>query len=149
VSINPIVGTTPTGRRRNRSWSAALKQEIVAASFAAGASVSSVARRYDVNANQVFAWRKLYRGSGRSAAETTDLMLVPVAITAVSQRDGAGSLDSAERIEIELDVGYRLRVGSDFDAEALGRVLDVLERRLACRGLGEGRPIGRSLGEGR
>jgi transposase len=129
VSINPIVGTTLTGRRRNRSWSEALKQEIVAASFAAGASVSSVARRYDVNANQVFAWRKLYRGCGRSAAEPTGPMLVPVAITAASQSDGAGSFDGADRIEIELDVGYRVRVGSSFDAEALGRVLDVLERR--------------------
>ena len=39
-------------------------------SFEAGASVSVVARRHDVNANQVFAWRKLYRdgllgGSGQ------------------------------------------------------------------------------------
>ena len=29
--------------------------------LAAGASVSRVARRHDVNANQVFHWRKLYR----------------------------------------------------------------------------------------
>ena len=35
-----------------------LKREIVAASFAADASVSVVARRYGVNVNQVFAWRR-------------------------------------------------------------------------------------------
>ena len=55
--------TTGTGRRRNRSWPEALKREIVAASLAAGSSVSVVARRYDVNANHVFSWRKLYRDS--------------------------------------------------------------------------------------
>jgi transposase-like protein len=43
--------TTPTGRRRNRSWPEAVKREIVAASYAPGSSVSIVARRYDVNAN--------------------------------------------------------------------------------------------------
>jgi transposase-like protein len=38
------------GRRRNRSWPEALKREIVAAWFEPGASVSVVARRYEVNA---------------------------------------------------------------------------------------------------
>ena len=47
--------------RRNRSWPETLKREIVAASYAPGLSVSMVARHYDVNANQVFGWRKRYR----------------------------------------------------------------------------------------
>jgi transposase-like protein len=42
-----------------RRWPEAVKREIVAASNAPGSSVSIVARRYDVNANQVFKWRKL------------------------------------------------------------------------------------------
>jgi transposase len=54
VSTKSVMGMTATGRRRNRSWPEALKREIVAASFAPGASVSVVARRYDVNANQYF-----------------------------------------------------------------------------------------------
>jgi hypothetical protein len=33
VSTKPVMGTTPTGRRRNRSWPEALKREIVAASY--------------------------------------------------------------------------------------------------------------------
>ena len=61
MSTKPVMGTTATGRRRNRSWPEALKREIVAASFAPGSSVSIVARQYDVNANQVFSWRKRYR----------------------------------------------------------------------------------------
>ena len=61
MSTNSVMGTNGTGKR-NRSWPEALKREIVAASFAPGSSVSKVARHYDVNANQVFGWRKPRRG---------------------------------------------------------------------------------------
>jgi len=114
------------GRRRNRSWPEALKREIVAASFEPGASVSVVARRYEVNANQVFGWRKLYRdgllvGSGGPA-------LVPVTVADA----GAGVTsrpDVADTIEIEVPGGYRIRVGSGVDGKALRRVLDALAGR--------------------
>jgi len=36
--------------------------------FAPGSSVSMVARQYDVNANQVFNWRKRYRDEPRAPA---------------------------------------------------------------------------------
>jgi transposase len=67
------MGTRLVERRRHRSWPDDLKREIVAASLEPGSSVSLVARRYDVNANQVFAWRKRYRsdrqwGQGLGAA---------------------------------------------------------------------------------
>jgi transposase len=39
----------------------AFKRAVVEASFAPGASVSRVAREHDINANQVFLWRKLYQ----------------------------------------------------------------------------------------
>jgi transposase len=45
-----------------------LKREIVAASLTPGSSVSLVARRYDVNANQVFAWRRRYRAGSAEPA---------------------------------------------------------------------------------
>jgi transposase len=47
------------GRRRH--WPAALKRQIVEETFAPGASASVVARRYDVNANQLFRWRRDWR----------------------------------------------------------------------------------------
>lgn len=110
-------------RRRYRSWPEALKREIVAATYEAGASVSEVARRYEVNANQVFAWRKRF---GRSAPETGGL--VPVVVTAE-----ASAIDVAVAptplIEIALAGGYRVRVGDGVQAAALAQVLDVLERR--------------------
>jgi len=120
--------TTSTGRRRNRSWPEALKREIVAASFAPGISVSVVARRYEVNANQVFGWRKLYRDGVLGPANPTGPALVPVTVTAAQGGDGLPASRAADTIEIEL-AGYRVRVGSGVDGKALRRVLDLLERR--------------------
>jgi|ERR1700676_2584074 transposase len=120
---------TATGRRRNRSWPEALKREIVAASLVPDASVSVVARRYDLNANQVFSWRKRYRDVPSVAAVAVAPRLVPVMVT--PEQDAAASQPAsiAAAIEIDLAGRYRVRVGSAVDAQALRRVLDVLERR--------------------
>src|SRR3981081_1136353 len=123
------MGTTATGRPRNRSWPEALKRESVAASFAPGSSVSVVARQYDVNANQVFSWRKRYRDDPRPAAERPAPQLIPVMITAEQDAVAAQPPAVAEQIEIDVTGKYRVRVGSGFDGQALRRVLDVLERR--------------------
>src|ERR1700757_3223098 len=46
------------GERRRRTWSADQKQRIIAESFAPGASAAEVARRYGLNANMLFTWRR-------------------------------------------------------------------------------------------
>ena len=117
------MGTSLPERRRHRSWPEALKREIVAASLTPGSSVSVVARRYDVNANQVFAWRKRYRGV---STEPAALQLMPVTVTPDRPVEPA---PAREPIEIELAGGYRVRVGNGVKASALRLVLDVLERR--------------------
>src|SRR5436853_4226874 len=76
--------TSGSGRRRHRSWPETLKREIVAAAFEAGSSVSLVARRYDLNTNQLFSWRKLYR-DGLLAGPA----LVPVTVAAEPARETA------------------------------------------------------------
>ncbi len=149
MSTKLLMGTTPVAGRGRRSWPEALKREIVAASCAPGASVSMVARRYDVNANQVFSWRKHYHSRDTLAAGTAMVatpapVLVPVMITAepdcgVSSAPGpepslpfappALPVLIAAPIEIDLGLRYRLRVGAGFDGDALVRVLDILERR--------------------
>jgi len=59
VSTNGLVDTTRSrSLAKRRSWPEALKRQIVAETEEAGASVSVVARRHDVNANQVFKWRR-------------------------------------------------------------------------------------------
>jgi transposase len=118
--------------RRNKRWPEALKREIVAASIAPGASVSVVARQYDVNANLVFSWRRRYRAAEQPPTLTRSTPgLVPVTITREPNDEGASppAPTTSETIEIEVSDGYRVRVGSGFDGRTLKRVLDVLRKR--------------------
>jgi transposase len=112
-------------RRRHRAWPESLKREIVAATLLPGSSVARVARRYDVNANQVFAWRRRYRDV---ASEPAELRLLPVTVAPDHPR-GAAPAGASELIEIVLTGGYRVRVGEGVQASTLRLVLDVLERR--------------------
>ena len=88
-----------------------------------------VARRYDVNTNQVFSWRKLYRDGLPAMADPTGPMLLPVTVTAEPRGEVSVAPSAADTIEIALAGKYRVRVGSNVDGKALRRVLDVLERR--------------------
>jgi transposase len=128
VSTNAMMDTSGGERRRYRSWPERLKREIVAASLAPGASVSLVARRYDVNTNQLFHWRKLYRDGLLGGADASGPALVPVTVVPDPVR-GGGAARLTDRIEIELAGGYRVHVGSGVDGGTLRLVLDVLERR--------------------
>ncbi len=125
MSRSSVVGTSLGERRRNRSWPEGLKREIVAASLVPGSSVSQVARQYDVNANQVFAWRKRY---GPDEAGVPELRLLPVTVMPDRPVEAAPAC-GAGLIEVELSGGYRLRIGSRVKAPALRLVLDVLEGR--------------------
>ena len=134
VSTNSIMGTNG-GRRTNKRWPEALKREIVAASLAPDASVSVVARRYDVNANQVFIWRRRYGPLTQTVAPPAPAAAPPrmVPVTISSEPEGGAtppSVSSAgDTIVIEVAGTYRVRVGSNFDGRVLARVLDVLVRR--------------------
>src|SRR5215813_662028 len=70
----------PATKRRYRSRRE--RRQIVEETLRPGASVSVIARRHDVNANQVFHWRKLYR-EGRLDVEPASAQLVPVRIAEV------------------------------------------------------------------
>jgi transposase len=106
----------PAPRRR---WTTEEKSQIVAESYAPGASTTAVARRHGLYRNQLVRWRRQFRGA--AASETGLPNFVPVA---VATPDG-----EADRIEL-VSAGVRIRVGSGFDAGELRRVL------LVVRGLG-------------
>src|SRR5258707_8343229 len=119
--------TSSQERRRSRSWPEALKREIVASSLRPGSSVSLVARRYDVNANQVFAWRRRYRSG---SAEPAGVQLVPVTVTPDQQIETPPARAN-ELIEIELAAGYRVRIGSGVKAASLRLVLELSSASLS------------------
>ena len=69
------------GRRRRR-WSEAQKRQIVSETHEPGVSVPMVAQRYNLNANQVFRWRRLFREPERAAGTGR---YVPVVVRAVPE----------------------------------------------------------------
>lgn len=59
------------GKRSRRSWSAEEKRRIVLEAAVPGASVADIARRYGVNANLVFNWRKMALAASPATTEVS------------------------------------------------------------------------------
>ena len=57
-----------TSVQRRRRWTAAQKVQIVEETLQPGATVSEVARRYEVAPNQLFTWRRLAAQGALTAA---------------------------------------------------------------------------------
>src|SRR3954453_15701854 len=125
VSTKTMMDTNGS-RRPRRSWPEALKREIVVASLEPGASVSLVARRYDVKTNQLFSGRRLHR---KGLLGSIGPALVSVTVAGEPSVVDAPRPSGTDMIEIEVRGGYRVRVGSGVDSKALRRVLDPLTRR--------------------
>lgn len=67
----------PSTRGSYRRHSDEFKLAIVTQSLLPNASVSRIAREHNINANQVFAWRKLF-ADGQLAPSETACALLPV-----------------------------------------------------------------------
>ena len=126
------------GRRRRR-WSEAQKRQIVAETQEPGVSVPMVAQRCNLNANQIFRWRRLFRESERASVAGR---FVPVIVEEVpSHEAGAAAMSprsdddvavrapATGRMEIVLSGDRRVIVDRSVDGPALARVIAVLERR--------------------
>jgi transposase len=118
-------GGAAPGRRR-RSWSLDEKRRIVDESLGDGASLAEVARRHDLNANQLFTWRRQF---GFEPAEPKSLApILPVTIAPVEAAEESDP-GSNGQMEIVLAEGDRILVWSDVETTALSRVLKALSRR--------------------
>lgn len=124
MSTTAMMDTSAWGKRRHRSWPEVLKREIVAAASAPGVSVSVVARRYDVNTNLVFTWRKRFAADAAAAPA----QFLPVMVTP-DQPSAMPAPSCTDIIEIEHPRGYRVRLSGNVKAATLRLVLDALDRR--------------------
>ena len=107
----------------------------MAESYEPGVSVSVVARRHDLNTNQLFTWRRRFQELAGDAGAGG---FVPLVVEA-SPGDGPGAatmglpsgevVAAAGRMEIALASGVRVIVDREVDGRALARVLAVLDRR--------------------
>ena len=114
------------GTERRRRWSLQDKLKIVEETLQLGVKVSEVARRHGLAPSVVFTWRRLAR-EGRLG--DFGPAFVPVEITPVPAQAApvASPPQRTGLIEIVLGCGRRVRVDRDVDAEALRRVLQVVE----------------------
>jgi len=90
-----------------------------------GVSVSQVARRYNVNANQVFNWLKDPRFAASDKVEDAANFL-PVEIVRPVEHPVARPVSDEGKIEITLGGGHRLSISGAYDPEALARLLRSL-----------------------
>jgi transposase len=112
--------------RKQRRRTIEERREIVEETLVAGASVSRVARRHDVNANQVFYWRKLYREGQLGGDRTTQLLPVKVRDDRTAKAvESDGLAVRLGTMEIKLPKGT-LRISGAVDVVALRAVLECL-----------------------
>ncbi len=105
------------------------RRQIVEETLQPGASVARVARGHDVNANQVFAWRKLYR-DGRLEAEQGSGRLLPVKISNAIQKLRSPAPREAKAASsgiIDIDLGHaRVRIEGAADPDCVRAAVESL-----------------------
>ncbi|MEM1364048.1 MAG: transposase [Pseudomonadota bacterium] len=109
-------------RRKRRKWSDDEKRMICAQTVFAGVSVAQVARRYDLNANQIFNWLKDPKFAPNDHPEEDEAKFLPVEVIAEPTR-GEATPETAGLIELELANGHRLRISGSYDPDAVARLV--------------------------
>jgi transposase len=122
----------PSARSANRSHyrrhTIDFKRAVVQQSLVSGASVSVIAREHDINANQVFAWRKAFKEGRLDTASSDGCKLLAVTLA----RSGRASTPTRSREAvaaptgvIQLEAGNaQLRIEGVVDAAILALVLE-------------------------
>jgi transposase len=119
-------------RAGKRFRSRAERRQIVEETMKAGASVSQVARAHDVNANQVFHWRRQYMAGWFDESARTK----PAALLAVRVSDEVDASVRPRRESktgtagsIEIDFGHaRVRIEGRADPECVRAAVEGLVR---------------------
>ena len=126
VSTTGVVDTKQSRPAKRRDWPEELKRQMVAETLEAGSSVSVVARRHDVNANQLFKWRREILPKEPPAAAEGGAM-VPVEIVLEAEpRPPRRRIERAGFIEIEFGCGARVCIRGEVAPKTLRQVIELL-----------------------
>ena len=127
VSTTLVVDTKRAPRlARRRTWPDALKRQIVEETLEPGASVSIVARRHDVNANQLFQWRRELLPEEPSAAVEGGQMVPVEIVAAPERRERRRRVEPSGFIEIEFGNGAKVCVRGEVAPRTLRQVIELL-----------------------
>ncbi len=121
-----------TGPERRRDWPDAEKIAIVAQALAPGVNVSEIARRHEINPQQLFGWRKRWRAEAEALIEAqrpcVAPMFAPIVVEETQSAPAAmpaGAIAAAPTIEISMGA-VTVRVRGTVDAKTLAVVLKTL-----------------------
>ena len=141
-----------TRTERRRKFSDTFRRQVVAETEQPDVTIISVARKYELAQSLVFKWREKYLGRPRAIELNTDL-IPPTDILSMSARNTfddftfAGQVSEngcvtppdnqlpkersnhSQKIEIMLPNGIALRVGDQFNEDALTKVMRILGER--------------------
>jgi transposase len=113
-------------RRKRHFWTTDEKRRIVDESLEDGVAVAEVARSHDLNANQLFTWRRQFGVEAIDPKELAPILPVMIAPDVAAEESNPGS---SGQMEIVLADGDRIIVWADVETAALTRVLKALARR--------------------
>lgn len=122
LEVDASATLTDVPRRRR---SVAERRLIVEETLQAGASVAVVARKHEVNANQVFGWRKLYLSGRLELQPLGSVRLLPVSLTQAPVKEESTVAPSGS-IHIELPGRALISVEGSVDARLIHAVLKGL-----------------------
>jgi transposase len=105
-----------TSVERRRRWRSTEKQQLVAATLEAGASVSSVARAAGIHPSQLYGWRRQLRAQAQ----------IDFAPVQIASGPAPGGLAAPGAIEIEFATGTRMRITGAVDPAMLTAAVAAL-----------------------
>lgn len=127
------VGILKLTERRRRRWSEDEKRKICAEARQDSATVAEIARRHNVNPNQIFNWLRDPRNDeGVHSNENIENSYYPTREsfepTKLSKGTSRSSKSDDGKLEFELANGHRLRIIGPYDPEALVRLIRGLSK---------------------
>jgi transposase len=99
---------------------------MVAETLEAGSSVSIVARRHDVNANQLFKWRREMLPKEPAVAIEGGTMVPVEIVSEPERRPRRRRMERAGFIEIEFGCGARVCIRGEVAPKTLRQVIELL-----------------------
>jgi transposase len=106
-----------SGVERRRHWSEDQKRQIVEAAFAAGSTVSEVARQADVHNGVIYKWRRELQRADSGFRQV------------VVKTDEAAVCRGQDVIEVALSNGTQLRIPSTIPSDLAASVVKALVRQ--------------------
>ena len=102
----------------SKRWTAARARQVLAEAKESGESLSAYGERHGIDPQRLYSWRRKL-DAAKAAAPALETF-VPVRVASESEAPASGGL------ELVLGAGCVVRVGPDFDARALRRLVEVL-----------------------